>query len=53
MNYDITIEVTSFSGGQLGEVEIYDKQLNGFKLKFTGSAKSVTVKYKVRGGMCA
>lgn len=53
MNYDITTEVTSFTGGQLGEVVIYDKQLNGFKLKFTGSAKNVTVKYKVRGGMCA
>jgi hypothetical protein len=53
MNYDLDIEVTEYSGGQLGEVVVYDKQLNGFKLKFTGSAKSVTVKYKVRGGMYA
>lgn len=53
MNYDLDIEVTAVVGGQLGEVEVYDKQLNGFKLRFTGSAQSVTVKYKVRGGMYA
>ena len=34
-------------------VIVYDKQLNGFKLKFEGSAKTVKVKYKVRGGMYA
>lgn len=53
LNYDLDVEVTECSGGQLGEVVIYDKQLNGFKLRFTGSAKTVKVKYKVRGGMCA
>lgn len=53
MNYDIDLEVTSVTGGQLGEIVVYDKQLNGFKLRFTGSAKNVTVKYKVRGGMYA
>lgn len=53
MNYDLDIEVTSFSGGQVADVVVYDKQLNGFKLKFEGSARSVTVKYKVRGGMYA
>lgn len=53
MNYDLDIEVTSFSGGQIGDVIVYDRQLNGFKLRFEGSATSVTVKYKVRGGMCA
>lgn len=53
MNYDLDIEVQEYSGGQLGEIEVYDKQLNGFKLRFTGSAKTVKVKYKVRGGMYA
>lgn len=53
MNYDLDIEVTSFSGGQVADVIVYDKQLNGFKLRFEGSASSVTVKYKVRGGMHA
>lgn len=53
MNYDLDIEVVEVAGGQLGEVVVYDKQLNGFKLRFTGSAKTVKVKYKIRGGMYA
>lgn len=53
MNYDLEIIVTDVIGGQLGEVEVYDKQLNGFKLRFTGSASQVKVNYKVRGGMYA
>lgn len=51
MNYDLTFEVTAYSGGEVEDVVVYDKQLNGFKLRFTGSAKSVTLKYKIRGGM--
>lgn len=53
MNYDLDIEVVEVTGGQVGDVIVYDKQLNGFKLKFEGSAKSVKIKYKVRGGMYA
>ena len=53
MNYDLDIEVVEVAGGQVGDVIVYDKQLNGFKLKFEGSAKTVKVKYKVRGGMYA
>ena len=53
MNYDLDIEVTSFSGGQVGDVIVYDRQLNGFKLRYEGSATSVSGKYKVRGGMYA
>ena len=53
LNYDVEVAVTSSSGGQVGDVTVYDKQLNGFKLKFEGSAASVVVAYKVRGGMCA
>ena len=53
MNYDLDIEVVEVAVGQVGDVIVYDKQLNGFKLKFEGSAKSVKVKYKVRGGMYA
>ena len=53
MNYDLDIEVVEVIGGRLGEVEVYDKQLNGFKLRFTGSASQVKIKYKVRGGMYA
>lgn len=35
----------------VGDVIIYDKQLNGFKIAFTGSAKSIKVKCFVQGGV--
>jgi hypothetical protein len=50
LNYRVLVEVVS-SNGPVGEVVVYDKQLNGFKIKFTGSATAVTVKYYVTGGM--
>lgn len=37
----------------VGDIVIYDKQVNGFKVKFTGSASSVTVKLYVHGGNAA
>lgn len=49
LNYVVEYEVTD-SDGNYGEIEISDKQLNGFKIGFTGSATSVTVKIKIRGG---
>lgn len=36
--------------GNAGHIVVSDKLSNGFKLAFTGSAKSVTVKYSVIGG---
>lgn len=33
-----------------GDIVIYDKQTNGFKVKYTGSASAVTVKLFVHGG---
>ncbi len=51
-NYTVEFEVTA-SNGNVGEVLISDKQLNGFKAEFTGSATSVTVKCKIRGGKMA
>lgn len=50
LNYRVDIEIVSAVGFP-GKIEVYDKQLNGFKIKFTGSATSVTVKYIVQGGM--
>lgn len=35
----------------VGDVVVYDKQLNGFKIAYTGSAESVTVKCYVQGGV--
>lgn len=34
----------------VGDVVVYDKQVNGFKIAFTGSAESVTVRCFVQGG---
>lgn len=51
-NYTVEVEVTA-NTGNVGEVVVSDKQLNGFKLEHTGSATSVTVKCKIRGGKMA
>ena len=39
------------ANGNPGEVEVTDKQVNGFKLAYTGSATTATVKYIVIGGI--
>ena len=49
--YDVETSVTAYSGGPPGDIIVSDKQLNGFKLEFDGSAKSVTVAYKIKEGM--
>lgn len=49
--YDVETEVTAYSGGLPGDIIVSDKQLNGFKLEFDGSAKSVTIAYKIKEGM--
>jgi hypothetical protein len=51
-NYTVEAEVTS-TDGNVGEIEVTDKALNGFKIAFTGSAKNVTLKIKIRGGIIA
>ena len=48
-NYVVMPEVTAFTGN-VGEIEVSDKLVNGFKIAHTGSASSVTVKYVVIGG---
>ena len=47
LNYTVQTEIISANGFP-GDIKISDKQLNGFKIEFTGSATSVTVKYIVR-----
>lgn len=49
-NYRVVTEIVS-SSGEVGGIIIGDKLLNGFKIEFTGSAKSVTIKYFIQGGM--
>lgn len=48
-NYDVVILSVTATGNP-GEIEISDRQVNGFKAAFTGSASSVTVNYAVIGG---
>ncbi len=51
LEYKVDIEIKTYSGGFIDEVEVYDKQLNGFKIRFKGSATSVQLKYLVTGGL--
>jgi len=46
----IIIAETSTVAGNIGEISVSDRLTNGFKLAFSGSAKSATVKYYVIGG---
>ena len=47
---DYTVEIDIGNTANVGQVRVFDKQLNGFKIAHTGSAASVPVKYVVRGG---
>ena len=49
-DYIILTDVTAFTGN-VGEIVTSNKLNNGFKIKYTGSASSVTVKYIVIGGI--
>ena len=48
--YQVWVEVVS-ADGLVGDIEVYDKALNGFKIRYTGSAKNVKLRYYVQGGM--
>ena len=48
-NYVVSTEVVSHVGN-IGEVIVSDKLINGFKLAFTGSASQVVVKCVIMGG---
>lgn len=50
LTYEIGTEVLS-ANGPIGEVEVFDKALNGCKVKFTGSATAATIRCYIRGGM--
>lgn len=49
--YYVVVETVSATGGAVGEFIVSDKLLNGFKLEYTGSASSVSVRCIVIGGM--
>lgn len=48
LNYTVTVEAESLDKGAVGVVKVTDKQLNGFKVEFTGSAKSVAIRCIVK-----
>ena len=53
-DYNVHIIDAAVNGGSdstIGRLNAFDKLVNGFKLAFTGSAASVTVRYVVQGGM--
>ncbi|MEG1894653.1 MAG: hypothetical protein RR162_00335 [Oscillospiraceae bacterium] len=49
-DYTVTVEVIDCTGGGIKDIVITDKQLNGFKVSYTGSAKTAKIKCYVKGG---
>ena len=47
--YVVVTDVQTVAGN-IGDVTVTDKQVNGFKIGYSGGAASVTVKYYVIGG---
>ena len=52
LDYIVSAEIQGDTTN-VGDVVIYDKQTNGFKVKYTGSAASATIKLYVHGGNAA
>lgn len=50
LDYRVFVEVQG-NVTNVGDVVVYDKQLNGFKIAYTGSAASVSLKCYVQGGV--
>lgn len=50
-NYEVDVNVLSYSGGRLGSIHVLDRARNGFKLLHDGSATTVKVAVRVSGGM--
>lgn len=50
LNYVVEVIKVEPSGGPAGEIDVSERQVNGFKMAFTGSASSVKVTYAVIGG---
>ena len=50
LDYTVNVEADADGAGGIGEIKITDKQVNGFKIEYTGTAKSVSVKCTVQGG---
>lgn len=42
---------TDSEAGNIGNIQVTDKQVNGFKVSYSGSASTATIKYIVIGGI--
>lgn len=49
--YNVTPVIVSTTGGTAVDIIVSAKQANGFKVKYTGTATSITVALYVQGGM--
>lgn len=49
-DYTVDVDIQAHDGN-VGDVRIYGKQTNGFKVAYDGSAKSATLILRVQGGM--
>lgn len=49
LDYRVEVEITT-PVNNIGDIIITDKQVNGFKIEYTGSAPAVTVKCYITGG---
>lgn len=52
LDYSVDFEVQG-DVHNVGDVVVFDKQVNGFKVKYTGSASTVSLKLYVHGGNAA
>jgi len=50
-NYEVIILSAVATDGNIGDIEITERLVNGFKMEHTGCASSVTVTYAVIGGV--
>lgn len=48
--YSVAVDVEGHTGN-VGDITIYDKAVNGFKIRFDGSGSAVAVTLRVTGGM--
>ena len=48
--YEVKVCLVS-STGHVKHIHVTDKQVNGFKLSFTGSATAATIRYELQGGL--
>lgn len=49
--YNVGFEISSVTGGTAGDIIVSGKQANGYQIKYSGTATSITGRWRVQGGM--